>query len=130
MWKINWNLVSALIIIGGLISVFVYPDQKIAIAIIFIIALIITAFMADESEIRTEKIKKELIKKYYNIYGDFTSPWRQDIVEELTKEIRRETGRKLSTQILLADSSLVIREITRNRERQERLCNRKAEGNT
>ena len=118
MWKINWNLVSALIIIGGIISVFVYPDQKIAIAIIFIIALIITAFMADESEIRTEKIKKELIKKYYNIYGDFTSPWRQDIVEELTKEIRRETGRKLSTQILLADSSLVIREITRNRERQ------------
>lgn len=85
MWKINWNLVSALIIIGGLISVFVYPDQKIA--IIFIIALIISAYMSEESESRVKERRKELIKKYYDTYGD-----RLLQSDELRKKLAKEIG--------------------------------------
>ena len=123
MWKINWKLVSVLVIIGGLISVFVYPDQKMAIAIIFIIALIIAAFMADKADTKAEERRKELIKKYYNICGDFTR--RQDIVEELTKEIRRETGRKLSVDFVRGESALVINEIIHTRENSRRFTTEK-----
>ena len=62
MWKVNWKLVSVLVIIGGLILVFVYPDQKIPIAIISIIALFISVYMSEESESRAKIREKELIK--------------------------------------------------------------------
>lgn len=113
MWKINWKLVSVLVIIGGLVSVFVYSNTKSA--IIFVVALIITAYMDDESNIKAER-RKELIKKYYSIYGDFIG--KRDIVEELAKEIRRETGRKLSVDLVRGESALVINEITRTGEKQ------------
>ena len=87
MWKINWKLVSALVIIGGIISFFVYPGQRTAIAIIFIIALFITAYMSDESEIRAEAREKELIKKYYNLYGN-----RLLESDELRKKLAKEMG--------------------------------------
>ena len=87
MWKINWKLVSVLVIIGGLISFFVYPDQKTKIAIIFIIALIISAYMSEESESRAKVREKELIKKYYHTYGN-----RLLESDELRKKLAKEIG--------------------------------------
>ena len=96
MWKINWKLVSALVVIGGLVSVFVYSNTKSA--IIFVIAFIITALMEEMARTQTEERRK-------------------DILEELSKEIKRETGRKLSDERVLGESALVINEITRTREK-------------
>lgn len=85
MWKINWKLVSVLVIIGGLVSVFVYSNIKLA--IIFVIALIITAYMDDESTIKAGERGQELIKKYYDTYGD-----RLLESDELRKKLAKEMG--------------------------------------